>query len=399
MAGLTAAAGWPGCGSDDEEPQGGLRKCLAMDSIDQSGDLEDLLANRNLEKVLELRARWVRIWIRWDKAQLYPPNQVPLSRLDTAANDRPDCASGCGHRYIRTIDRQIERAREAGLNVILTTWHFPRWANGTEGVPADFARPDRGSARTPVEHLRALELRVPVGQLGPSGHYGRWLDWLMTRYERHGRSFVLEVTSEPNHQIWPQRGPSGELVIDAHVAEMMETARALNARHGHRIHVAGPALSDRISRDTRHFTSLETLVPAVLRRLEALDFPRTPSFIWTHHNYTDVEGGYTAPSRTELCRRQLAGRWRGRGGPADPRIWVTEGGARLGSGEATDLEAQARLLRLAWKRMSAARGIELFANYLMYENPFANSGLRHHPDAGGGPRPVWDVFRGFPSRV
>jgi hypothetical protein len=407
-AGLAGTAAWPACGSSDSVEEGGLRKCVAMGSINHGGDLEDLLANGNLDKVLELRARWVRIWIRWDKAQLFPPSQVPWSGLGTPANDRPDCASGCGYRYIEAIDEQIARARAAGLNVILTTWHFPRWANGTAGVPADFAREDRGSRRAPVDHLRALELRVPVGQLGKNGHYGRWLDWLMTRYGRHGRSLVLEIMNEPNHQLWPQQGPSrtagdpygqGDLVMDGYVAEMMATARSVSAAHGHRIHVAAPGMSDRVGPNTRHFTNLETAIPTTLARLDALGFPGTPSFIWTHHNYIDVEQRLTSPSRSEVCRRLLKGRWRGRGGPGDPRIWLTEGGARLGSGQAVDLDAQARLVRAAWKRLSETPWIELFSNYPMYANPVADSGLRHGLTAGGGPRPVWNVFRDFPSRA
>jgi Cellulase (glycosyl hydrolase family 5) len=406
-AGLAGAAAWSSCGSEGDEESGGLRKCVAMGSINHGGDLEDLLAHDNLDKVLELRARWVRIWIRWDKAQVFPPSEVPWADLDKPANDRPDCATGCGYRYIRAIDDQIERARDAGLNVILTTWHFPRWANGTEGVPADFAREDRGFARTPVERLRPLEFRVPAGQLGRSGHYGRWLDWLVTRYREYGRHLVLEIMNEPNHQLWPQQGPSrtgdpygeGELVIDGYIAEMMGTAREVSASHGHRVHVAAPGLSDRIGANTRVFTNLETMVPTTLGRLGRRGFPSTPSFIWTHHNYIDVERELTSPSRTELCRRELRGRWRGRGGPGDPRIWITEGGARLGSGEAVDLEAQARLVRQAWARMSATPWIELFANYPMYENPVADSGLRRALAAGGGPRPVWNVFRDFPSRA
>jgi Cellulase (glycosyl hydrolase family 5) len=407
-AGLAGAAVWSACGSADDAEAGGLRKCVAMGSINHGGDLEDLLAHGNLEKVLELRARWVRIWIRWDKAQVFPPSQVPWSELVTPANDAQECASGCGYGYIQAIDEQIARALGAGLNVILTTWHFPRWANGTVGVPADFAREDRGFAGTPVERLKALEFRAPAGELGTSGHYGRWLDWLVTRYGRHGRRLVLEIMNEPNHQLWPQQGPSrtpgdpygeGDLVIDDYVAEMMRTARSVSAAHGHRIRVAGPGLSDRIGPNTRQFTNLETAVPATLGRLDALGFPSTPSFVWTHHNYTDVERRLSSPSRSERCRAELEGRWRGRGGPGDPRIWVTEGGARLGSGQAVDLEAQARLVRAAWDRMSATPWIELFANYPMYANPVADSGLRHGPAAGGGPRPVWNVFRDLPSRA
>jgi hypothetical protein len=47
--------------------------------------------------------------------------------------------------------------------------------------------------------------------------------------------------------------------------------------------------------------------------------------------------------------------------------------------------------------MSAAEGIDLFSNYLMYADPVANSGLCDGIVTGAAPRPVWGVFQGFPS--
>ena len=134
-AGLVGTGGWLGwdCG-DEEEPQAaGLAKAISMGSSDNGGDPEDLTAHGNLDLVHETGARWVRIWIRWDKAQPLPPARVPLSALGGPANDLPGCGTGCGFRYVQAIDAQIAQARAAGLGVILVTWHFPRWANGTEG--------------------------------------------------------------------------------------------------------------------------------------------------------------------------------------------------------------------------------------------------------------------------
>jgi Cellulase (glycosyl hydrolase family 5) len=397
-AGLVTTSGWLGFDCGDEEPRGArLAKCVSMGSVDHGGDLQDLTAYGNLGIVLETGAPWVRIWVRWDKAQPLPPESVPLVALGEPANDVPGCGTGCGFRYVQSIDAQIAAARDAGLGVILAAWQFPRWANGTQGVPDDWAREDRGFARTPVDRLKAMGYRVPVGQLGPDGHYGRWIDWLVGRYSRHGRDLVLELMNEPNHQLWPQQGPSttgdpygpGPRVIDAYVAEMMNTARAVSEAHGHPIGMAGPALSDRDGSDNRLMTRFTTLVPEVLSRL---DFPSTPSFVWTHHNYTDVESGTPSPSGVERLRSQLRGRWTGGGGQEDPRIWLTEGGARLGSGLATDLDRQASLVRRNWRRMRALGGIEVWTNYLLYSHPTADSGLREARESGGAPRPVWDVF-------
>jgi hypothetical protein len=373
-----------------------------MDSLNNGGDVEDLRVNGNLDKLLALGTRWVRIWIRWDKAQLYPSAFVPMNELDGPLNDAIVCGSGCGFRYIQTIDEQIALARAVGLNVILTTWFFPRWANDTADKPPGWAREDRGSAATPLDRLKPLEWRIPIGQLGPTGNYGQWLGWLIDRYGGYGRGLVLEIMNEPNGQLWPQQGPSatgdpygpGEPTVGSDVAQMIATARAVSAERGDSMQLAAPALSDRARPGDRLFTPLETTVPATLAALDGLGFPPTPSFIWTQHNYSDIEHDVPSPTRAELVRELLRGRWRGRGGPGDPRVWLTEGGARLGSGEVSDLSIQAELLAASWTRMSAARGIEMFSNYLMYADPVANSGLC---EADGTPRPVWDVFRRFPS--
>jgi hypothetical protein len=383
----------------------GLRKAVSMGSINHGGDWEDLTMHGNLDMVGQTGARWVRIWVRWDKAQLFPPTWLPWSRLDGGANDLPGCGTGCGFRYIQAIDAQIAAARAAGLNVVVVTWHFPRWANGTEGRPADWARHDRGFASTPVERLKPMEHRVPIGQLATTGYYGRWIDWLIGRYGRYGRSLALEIMNEPNHQLWPQQGPStttdpygpGSVVIDDYVAEMMETARAVSAARGHPLMLVGPGLSDRFGADSRLMTNFQTAVPETLNGLAARGFKTAPNFVWSHHNYSDVERNLVAPTRAELVRSYLLGRWPGLGGTADPKLWLTEGGARLGQNQAVDLTMQAELVRLNWERMSAAPGIHMWTNYLLYANATANSGLREDRFAGAAPRPVWNEFTAFPA--
>jgi Cellulase (glycosyl hydrolase family 5) len=382
-----------------------LRKAISMGSINHGGDYEDLSMHGNLDAVRQTGARWVRIWVRWDKAQLFPPLLVPWSQLDGVANDLPVCGTGCGFRYIQAIDAQIAAARAAGLNVVLSTWHYPRWANGTYGRPADWAREDRGSPTTPVERLKPMEYRIPTGQLGPYGYYGRWLDWLIGRYAGYGRRLALEIVNEPNHQLWPQQGPSytadpygpGPVAIDDYIAEMMDTARAVSAARGDPLTLAGPALSDRSGPNKRLMTNLHRAVPDTLSLLEARGFEPAPNFVWSHHNYTDVEDNLVAPTRAERVRAYLIGRWQGAGGTSDPKLWLTEGGARLGQGEAIDPAMQAELVRLNWERMRAAPGVEMWTNYLLYGDHTTNSGLHEPRLAGAVPRPVWSVFASFPA--
>ncbi len=383
----------------------GLRKALSMGSINHGGDYEDLNFHGNLETVGQTGARWVRIWVRWDKAQLFPPSQLPWSRLDSTSNDLPVCGTGCGFRYIQAVDAQIAAARAAGLSVVLATWHFPRWSNGTAGLPADGERQDRGSPTTPVERLKPMEFRIPVGQLGRNGYYGRWIDWLIGRYSRYGRNLGLEVMNEPNHQLWPQQGPSttadpygpGPVVMDDYVAEMMETARAVSAARRDPVLLLGPGLSDRFGADSRLMTNFQTAVPETLNALQARGFKTASHFVWSHHNYADVERNVATPTRADQARAYLVGRWRGLGGTVSPKVWLTEGGARLGQSQATDLTMQAELVRLNWERMSAAPGIEMWTNYLLYADATANSGLREARLGSALPRPVWNVFASFPA--
>jgi hypothetical protein len=383
----------------------GLRKAISMGSINHGGDTEDLSANGNLEVVQGTGARWVRIWMRWDKAQPLPPSSVPMSGLDSTRNDAPGCGTGCGFRYIQSVDAQIAAARAAGLNVVLVMWHFPRWANGTEGMPEDWGRNDRGTATTPVEQLKPMEFRVPVGHLGPDDYYGRWLDWLIGRYAGYGHSLALEIMNEPNGQLWPQQGLSapglpygqGPVVIDDYVAEMMETARTVSAARGDPVLLLGPSLSDSVGENTRLMTNIETAVPATLDALEARDFGTAGNFAWSHHNYEDVERNIASPTRAEQVRADLVGRWPGMGGPADPKLWLTEGGARLGQGQAVDLASQAELVRLNWDRMQAAPGIQMWTNYLLFGDATTNSGLHQARHRAGRPRPVLNVFTAFPA--
>ena len=393
----TAGAATPASG----EPR--LRKAISMTSISHGGDPDDLTAYGNLGLVQQTGARWIRLWIRWDKAQPLPPPWVPWSRLASPANDLPACGTGCGFRYIASLDAQIAAARAAGLSVILVSWHFPRWANGTVDKADDWAAEDRGPAGTPVERLKAMEMRIPAGQLGTEGYYGRWIDWLVGRYAAYGDNLTLEIMNEPNLQMWPQQGPSttgdpfgpGPVVVGSYVAQMINTARTVAAAHGNPIQMAGPALSDHFGDDSRTETNFRTAVSGTLAGLPPGGGP--DDFVWTHHNYSDVEENVPSPTRADAVRTLLLGRWDGRGGSTDPKVWLTEGGARLGSGQATDLSKQADLVRVNYERMSAAPGIEMWTNYMLYSNPYADSGLRHNLLTGGAARPVWNTFVGLPG--
>jgi hypothetical protein len=159
--------------------------------------------------------------------------------------------------------------------------------------------------------------------------------------------------------------------------------------------LAGPGTSDRFGPDSRAMTNFKTLVPDVLVGLPQAGW--SDNFVWTHHNYADVERNIGSPTRAEQVRGQLLGRWQGLGGSSDPKVWLTEGGARLGQSQATDPTMQAELVRRNWERMRAAPGIQMWTTYMLYSHPFADSGLRKDRSAGGAPRAVWSTFVAFPA--
>ena len=92
IAGGAVAAGLPRV-AVGQTPRA-LAKCVAMDSLNHGGDVEDLRVNGNLDRLRALGTRWVRLWIRWDKAQLFPPSLVPMSDLDGPANDLSSAERG-----------------------------------------------------------------------------------------------------------------------------------------------------------------------------------------------------------------------------------------------------------------------------------------------------------------
>ena len=180
------------------------------------------------------------------------------------------------------------------------------------------------------------------------------------------------------------------------VTEMMETAQKLSAERGHRVGLAGPALSDRVAPDGRLYTSARTLVPPLLTALEWLGFPVTPSFAWSHHNFWDIERGVALPEGPANSPACCAA---GGGAGADPPTRGLDDRGRRPPGFARggDLTNQAELLGDAWARASALPAVELLSNYLMYADPTADCGLCNEIAVGGTPRPVWDVFKGFPG--
>ncbi len=408
-----------------------LRKCVSFASPptpnpprlpQPEGYPQDYRAYGNDAFVAETGTRWIKLWARWDLIQPLPPEQVPWEALGQASNP--------GFSYVQSLDAQIAhaRAQDPSVGVILQSYCFPRWSNGTADVLSgrfsvedfEFEQAQRMSAAAIAARdfdafRKLLVFRLPpFEQMGRDGWWGRWVRFLYERYMGYGGAFVLDLLNEPNNQWWPQRGPQSAV---RYCARMMQAAQEIAAEHDHPSPLGAPGLADIVGPTSDLLGNFSDFVPTLLTELDAIGFVADPQFIWTHHNYVDMEdepGGDSpkGPSRAAQVRDLLRCRWSGWRGrdPEVPGVWLTEGGVRvnrlLERGRAPDaesaLELQAELIRRNWDRHDSdggpdGPGIEMVTNYLMYTDLGYDSGLRE-PLVPGTSRPAYETWRRLPSR-
>jgi hypothetical protein len=342
--------------------------------------------------LLATGTRWVRLWADWPSLQ--PEPFLPPS-------------FGSGAWRLDALDRQIARANGDGVRVILTSYRFPPWANGTAGLipPADavYEQPDRvpafGYTGTPKDLLFRL-----TPDVGPGSAWARWIEFLIARYG--GRIAALELVNEPNSQVWPLRAPGaasdpyGPSAITVHraVAQMFVTAQAIAARHEPAPLLMGPATSDGIG-DSRLALGYDTFTDLLLEELDRIGFVAGPRFAWSHHNYTDVEESLVHTRAADVADR-LAGRWTGM-----PALFIPEGGARLTRlAELYDtidpdrlrllqadlIERNARLM----SDVAGGAGVAMIGQYLFVTDPNFDSGLC---ELDGTARPAFASWGALPS--
>lgn len=384
---------------------------------------QDFSAYGNDAFVRETGTRWIKVWARWDVMQPVPPDTVPTERLGDASNP--------GFAYVESLDRQIAhaRAQDPAVGVILQSYCFPHWSNGTDHILAgDFSVEDftfEPALRMSPEALaqgdfeaprKALYFRLPpFEQMGPDGWWGRWVRFLYERYMGIGGDFVLDLLNEPNNQWWPQLGPDSAV---NYCARMMQTAQEIAAEHDHPSPLGAPGLADIRGPSNELLGNYADFMPLLLSELDRIGFSAHDQYIWTHHNYADMEEDFGAdspagPSRATHVREMLTGRWSGWRGrnPDVPGVWLTEGGVRVdrlvARGRAADTQAalklQAELIRRNWDRHDTdsgpdGPGIEMITTYQSYTNPEYDSGLRE-PQVPGTARPAYGTWRRLPSRL
>jgi hypothetical protein len=272
----------------------------------------------------------IRFWVDW-------PSLQPSGNIAFGDPANPD------HFKLTGLDEQIQLAMQDGLKTILLPYRYPRWVNGTENINQPFGwdnfqyKPeDRAAlstwrswyldkdnfsrALTLGRAIRALEYELPAEGHGPGSTWGRWVAALFDRYvgngDRFGRADYFEVVNEPNLQVWPQRSPTtltgdaftpfelegSRLTVHESVAEMMATMDGISRQYSPRVDLIAPSTSDTDVRTAARRSTiavpsrwatmpdgLEHFVPSLLDELDKIGFEAGPNWIWSYHNYNDVE--------------------------------------------------------------------------------------------------------------
>ncbi|HEV2756940.1 MAG TPA: hypothetical protein VG318_14325 [Actinomycetota bacterium] len=300
----------------------------------------------NVDLMLETNSRWLRMWAFWSMLQPRPPDASNPDRahnIGLSGPAGPETRGQNPEQHFNRIRQQIEFIRThpnpqiSSLRIILTAIEFPWWTNGQNwgtGLAGSrsFAFPD---------------------DLSPTSPWAEWIGWLFRNFSRQGalRVDAIEIVNEPNAQCRPQASTRGNAAC--WTSQMFSSALAQRAAKSRDLGMAetampalmGPGTADIFKPERPDLQSdYSTFTNNLISQLVAARFTAPPSFVWTHHNYNDVEYdlgiGSTAPSgaadecpplnRASHAQGLLTYRWSG--GPygdiAAPYVFITEGGCR-----------------------------------------------------------------------
>jgi hypothetical protein len=396
---------------------------LGAGGSSRPGSIGDYRFDDNRRYFTETKTSWVRLWADWPTLQPDPAHP-------------PDDPAGAGAAVLSALDDQIRAANQDGVKVLLQLYRFPLWVNGMEALGAQrnsdaeisYAYPDRiapgdwaryvAAGRDPARvnpSRRALEFAIPAEGVGRGS---AWAGFFEFAYERWHlgvgatRPYVhgIELVNEPNFQLWPQRAPAAgadpfalaELTAQGTVAQMMQTAATVAARHGDDTLIFAPSFADS-ELGGRTVTQYDEFAPRLLDALAAIGHRPGPTSVWAHHNYTDLERRST-DTKAQRLRGLMQDRWTGYSEGAAPTIFMTEGGVRLSKMAAyypteDRLAAQARSWQEGWDRHhrddGPGTGIAMLAQYTTYADPRFDSGLLD-PWPAVVRRPAYAVWASLP---
>lgn len=329
---------------------------------------------------------WLRLTVPWDKIAPYGPN-------NPATDPSPLPGGPAGFtvaNYVAALDAQIGLANQLGVGVILVFDAFPQWANGIN------------------DHLQ------PPSDTSVGSDWWYYLGWIIQRWSiltppvppatSHPYATVVEVCNEPN-QAWNGLTAAQKTIT---VGRMMNAGQSFVSAGYFTPLLGAPALADRVdgtADDSVSFTN------ALLGYLSTNGFPAfgsssAGSWIWTQHNYGDLEHG-TANGweRAQAIRSRLkAYGWRAwpSGDPTQPYVFITEGGVRVGSspygGSASSRAARTGVVynHVHNDSVAGGEGLAMVTNFLdiSITNPAGDCGLRESFSPYN-PRPVYATWAGL----
>jgi hypothetical protein len=299
-----------------------LRKCVALAPDASRGDS---YYNYGFQGrfVDQTQTKWVRFWADWPSLQ---------PRAPTSSD--PGWDEGRWDQLNHQILLANQAANNAGVGVILTAYRTPTWA-----IPP-----------TMTDGTLLLNQYYPQYR-GTSSPWAAFIKRLLLQYTltnpgRPASIHFLELMNEPNYQTRPRQGRTQA------IADMILTALAVKKSIGLESNwpaLLAPGTSDTDARSTDPDALPEHYADFTNDLLDKLGtFRGNPWFGWSHHNYRDVErdsgatstfqvttpyGPMDTTNRAHALQQLLKTRgWFGWGqatASAQPRLLLTEGGARL----------------------------------------------------------------------
>ena len=274
------------------------------------------------------------------------------------------------------LDEFVRNAQVNGLEVLLTIWGTPRWANG--GRPPRYL-PKRLSDFRNFAH--ALASRY-------SGHFAGY---------PFVRFFGIWNESNLGNFLAPQYDARGRPVSPRAYAALAATGYTAIKLASPRAQVAIGETSSH-GRDRKKAGFTDTIAPATFARLVAQANPRLKFDAWAQHPYpVPVSQPPTQKVRYPNVALSTLGRfetdldrWFGRKGI---RIWISEYGVETKPGEPRGVTEpqQARYLRQAIGMLRADRRVDLFIWFVFRDSAGSSwqSGLYRKNGSAKPARPVW----------
>ncbi|MDQ3933079.1 MAG: DUF346 domain-containing protein [Actinomycetota bacterium] len=327
-----------------------IRKCVCFgpDGFETVGSYQNYVNGSNRSFINDSTTLWTRIWINWRTM-----NDEKMGRLDAQINQL-------------NVDRRP---------VILVVMHeFPTWLDGGRS-----------------------NIYLLPNDLSTNGDWARFIESIYTRYmpkkPNPGPTIhMLEIVNEPNITFQPR-----DSALPGKVVQMFRTAQAISAKYDHQLYLGGPALADTTAAgaDWRVFHDA----------MKATGFKASPNFVWTHHNYGDVE---SANDSSRDARNRINTWWTGYDEGDGPISFCTEGGARMVVIGEGDYARQKTLVSDCFDKLFSAARVGMQTNYLMYDAQTrqSNGALTHYsglrgPAPWGESRPVYNTWKlkntGYPD--